>query len=573
MRPRNLKWALALLVTGCCTNCGDKTPQAVESRKDPTPLSTNALLWNMRDGDLARSFQMYQVRARGPLGHDFVLLRHMATLALEQGISSNDPESQFLCVAGAQLGLTEETQRVLEVASTSRYPQVQLAAMHALAQSGDKEAGAAIARAMGSRYLALRMHAAYLLSQLQRDEALDQINALMHKAPPELTLYYPLLLGQMEGPEATAQLRRLMHGESAETAANAISIAARGNRDDLLADIQQLSTRLDPVRQEVAADALGRLGDSTSIGQLEKLAESSAVHVRLAALHALLRLHKTGAAERLLETASRDRDIFAIASLADVESAGGVLRELLDDRDQHVRANAAIALLHLRDPEALPVIADLLIQDARDLALTASRSPGGVFRAWRIVPSSHEQFRKDPASLAESVAFREHLLTEASQLPQADFLAFANLVLISNQRSLVPHTMALIEKLGTPQATRLLQEIQQTPGQPLLRMYAALALYRLGVPGSAGSELQAWVSDVRNHELIQFRPARQMDERHPEPYQELTPVETSRLLIEACMTLTEKQQNEGIDTLLTLIAEGNPQNRYALMGLLIRATL
>lgn len=540
---------------------------------DPTPLSTNSLLYRLRQGDVADAFILYERRAAGPLGHDYQLLRHMALATLEQGISNYDPEVQLLCVAAAQMAMTDETQRILERASESRYPPVQLAALHSLAQSGDREAVWSISKALGSRLLPVRMHAAYLLAHIQRDDALDQVNALMSKTPEEFRLFYPSLLAPMESPEATAQLRRLMHADTSEVAANAVYVAAETGRDDLLEDIRRQAGRLDPIRQEVAAEALSRLQDGKAMDQLRALTQSAHSAVRLSALHALLSLHDTTVIPQILQQAANEKDIYAIASLANLEVSNSTLLELLSDSDPHVRANAAIALLSQRDPRCLPQIMELLIKDARDLALVETRSPGGVFHAWRVVPSSNERFARDPATLARALAFREGLLRRAKLLPQEDFLRLATQVLAQNQRTLVPQTITLIQQLGTPEAIDLLQQLRITPGAALIRMYATLALTRLGVPGDAAEQLRDWVADGRQHELIQFRPMLPMDDRHPEPYQELTPNEISRLLLEACMAIAERQQEAGIDTLLSLIAQGHPKNRYALMGLLIRATL
>jgi len=52
----------------------------------------------------------------------------------------------------------------------------------------------------------------------------------------------------------------------------------------------------------------------------------------------------------------------------------------------------------------------------------------------------------------------------------------------------------------------------------------------------------------------------------------LTPEETSKLLIDAYMSIASRRNERSISFLLEAIQLGNPINRYALMGLLMRAT-
>jgi hypothetical protein len=52
----------------------------------------------------------------------------------------------------------------------------------------------------------------------------------------------------------------------------------------------------------------------------------------------------------------------------------------------------------------------------------------------------------------------------------------------------------------------------------------------------------------------------------------LTPEETSKLLVDSYMTIASRRNEKSITFLLEAIQQGNPINRYALMGLLMRAT-
>jgi hypothetical protein len=74
--------------------------------------------------------------------------------------------------------------------------------------------------------------------------------------------------------------------------------------------------------------------------------------------------------------------------------------------------------------------------------------------------------------------------------------------------------------------------------------------------------------------MIRFRPLIPWNLRQPEASGssfELTPDESSRLLIEAYEALADRHDLEGIDCIVEGIKNGNPQNRYVLAGLLMRA--
>ena len=105
---------------------------------------------------------------------------------------------------------------------------------------------------------------------------------------------------------------------------------------------------------------------------------------------------------------------------------------------------------------------------------------------------------------------------------------------------------------------------------PLIRAYCNLALYRMGKEGPYGDYLKEWIDRNKNSEMIRFRPLIPMDKRLGDSPHELTPEDSSRLLIEAYQTLAEKQQGSSIEILLEAMRDGNPKNRYVLAGLLLR---
>ncbi len=100
-----------------------------------------------------------------------------------------------------------------------------------------------------------------------------------------------------------------------------------------------------------------------------------------------------------------------------------------------------------------------------------------------------------------------------------------------------------------------------------------MALYRLGEEGPYADNLYAWIKQSAHEDFIQLRPVIPWELDDEKTSYKIAPHETSRLLIESFEALTRKQDNYGIHGLLEAIRHGNNKNKYALAGLLIRASL
>ena len=109
-------------------------------------------------------------------------------------------------------------------------------------------------------------------------------------------------------------------------------------------------------------------------------------------------------------------------------------------------------------------------------------------------------------------------------------------------------------------------------GAPLIRNYCNLTLYRLKEPGPYGDNLKTFVQAQTKEDNITFRPLVPIDVRKKnEAHLELNAKETSRLLLDAFESFVATQDDRGIDILISLIQSGNQKNKYALIGLLMRA--
>ena len=210
-------------------------------------------------------------------------------------------------------------------------------------------------------------------------------------------------------------------------------------------------------------------------------------------------------------------------------------------------------------------------ENGRDLGFVKQQSLGHSLSAWRAIPSAQQNFEENPFLYELSIAMREAALTKALDLPEKDFLQLANLLFEVHQNDLVPRLVHLLENLRTPAAIEILKRQQQKIGAPLIRNYCNLALYRMKEEGPYGTNLRNWITSKQHLDLIQFRTFLPWEMRSEDSHHQLTAKEMSQLLIESVEALAQTQDEVSIETLLEAIQNGNPKNKYALAGLLMRA--
>jgi len=274
----------------------------------------------------------------------------------------------------------------------------------------------------------------------------------------------------------------------------------------------------------------------------------------------------------VIEDLAKKSNLHAIAALGSIAGSEELLAQLAGSSDLQVRLNAGIALLERRDSRALPVLTELLIQDARGLAFQPFPSPGRSLVAFKAIPSA-ELHAKDPGTdLSYSVAIREHMLREALHLPEESFLQLARQLFVKYQSDLIPCVVSLLENLQTPGAKQVLKEGAAKLSLPLVRDYCHLALYRLKEEGPHEEHVARWVMQQKEAQLIRFRPLLPWKFRLEQADYSLTAEETSKLLIDSFFAIASRRDEKSIAFLLDAIQLGNPINRYALMGLLMKAT-
>lgn len=525
----------------------------------------------MQTQEIDASIALYESYKKELGRHDFEVLQQMATIILEQGIRSSDMETQLLSLFGASIAGLSSSIDILEQGLKSKNGETQMASIQFLARMQDDRCDELLTKAMSSEFLAARMEAGFHLASRKHRKSTGQIEALMYKVPHEYWFYFPQFFALIGTNDAIGVLRHLMEDGNSMVRSEAILCAARYGRDDLLGKIRSHATHLHTDEQEASATALGFLKDSKSIPQLQKLSHSSASNVQLAALRSLYLLGDFSVKEKI-EALAKENNLFAITTLSEIPGSEETLFQLSQHESIHVRTNAAIALLKRRDPRALKMIEEILLRDSRDLGYQPQFSPGRSLTSWKVVPSLQQHQKNLPFDLdAVSMNLREELLIGCVELPQNDFLHIAHRLFDTRQYELIPLLVNLLSNHQTEDSLKLLKRKAQLAGSPQIRAYCNLALYRINQVGPYEENVRAWVTRHKVTEMIRFRPTLPWNMRTVESPYELTPEESSRLLIEAYQTLADRHETQAIDLLLNAIKEGNPRNRHALAGLLIRA--
>lgn len=552
-----------------CLICG--TLAASLYAATPAQEAKMQALYLMQQKKIEESIERYRELAHISGRHDFEVLQQMGLILLQKGIQSEDPQTFLMTLFGAGLSNSARALEILEKGLFHPDPQVQLLSLNFIARQEDDRADELLNRAMSSDYLATRMEAAFHLALKKHPHAVGQIEGLMFRLPPVFKPYFPPLFALIGTNDATAVLKRLIEDTDAPVRVESILQVAHMGRDDFLPLLRKRLTLSNIAELEATCFAMGVLKDSSTLPKLKKLSTSPTESIRIAASLALLRLGDRSGVAALTDMA-RNRNLFAIASLGAVSGSEEPLALLAQSGDLQLRINAAAALLQLRDPRCVPVLIEMFIQDARDLAFHPYGSIGRTQTAWKAVPSAELRSKDPTIDLSFSQAMREHMLRESIHLPEEHFLELAQLIIDRQQNDLVPTLIGLLENLQTEKAIVLLKHGAAKFSSPLIRDYCHLALYRLKEEGPYEEYVNNWVMHQKGSELIRLRPMLPWKYRLEQSDFTLTPDETSRLLIESFLSIANQRDARSIDFLLKAIQHGNPQNRYALMGLLMRAT-
>ncbi len=526
------------------------------------------ILYLMHTNEVEKALKQYQKAWENePL--DLEILQKMSLILLKNGANSSDVEIQKLSMFGAGLSASNISLDILEIGLKSLDLETQLLSLHFISLLNDNKTDFLLSQAMRSDFLPTRLEAAYHMAQRKHPHAIGQIESLMMKLPVFLKPFFPHLFALIGTDDATKYLLRFLNDSNSDVRLETILSIANLNRDDLLSHIRKKLPNSTIGEKEAIFYAFYKLKDSSTIKDIKRLASSNIENVRLSALRALYHLGDVSK-KADIEKLAMDNNLFAISILKDIPGSENTLKKLLKSKNKLIKVNAAISLLGLKDSSCLDILKTILIDDSKDTTLQPFFSVGRTMMYFKIVPLAVykvKDIKQDP-----SLVIRESLLKEALELNEDDFLSLIKSIYDAPQSDLIPMATSLLENLASEKVNEFLKEKAKFSNIPLIRDYANLALYRLKEKGPYESYIANWIANQNEDIVIQLNINPEKKTENNQNIYSLTKEESTRLLLEMFIALSSKQDETSLKIIVSAIKKTNPKNRYALAGMLIRAT-
>ncbi|NGX30710.1 MAG: hypothetical protein K940chlam8_00059 [Chlamydiae bacterium] len=555
--------SVLIFLVSCVSKQALQMPDPIEHVAIENQTDSHRIFFCAKTHEFKKALDVY---SESYTEHNPHLLIRLAKSLLEEGLHHDDVNIQLLSVFAAQIAGFEKAASLLQKALLSSFPQVQLAALHALGSFDSEEAIETIKKAFLSNYFLVRIEACYILAQKKRLESLEQIESLFHKSPKELKPYFCKLFAFLGTQSSLKYLKSALVSNKTPMRLQAILQSALFERREMIPFIKQILTHPNFKEQECAIFALSYLKDEGAINTFKSLLHSPFENVRLAASFALYQLG-IEATSPIFHLAKQD-NTFALQLLGKIEHSNALLLEKLHSKNVQVRFNAFLALLEKKEVECLTFVKQFLLQEEYNFGFYPTFSPGGSMQSINVCQVD-TKFLQNPQLQEVSFQTKLYILTKLFEYPEEAFLPIAKTLLNSNETSLIPVVVAMLETLKSEKAIQLLKKQATKIGAPFVRIYCVLALFKLKEKGPYFDTLKTWLEKHLIQDFIQLKPQEQtlpFEQKY-----ELTVEETSQLLIEATLTIAQHDQKGALDLLLNALGKTKEENRYALAGLLMKA--
>lgn len=567
---------LALFFVSCTPSykpsLSDAKPKEIT---DLTPLAPSQIGAQqfLIQGEIEKALFAYLDTTRPGIPHEMPMLKKIAKEQILRALRSPSAALQLLSIFAISISQSEELIGCLEEAMESPHPEVVLAAMRSLAAFNTDRAARSIQSALRSNYLGLRIEASYLLTEQKRIDASEQIEALMHKCPDLALGLFAQLFAKGGSRHDLALLAQLMSHSSPYVRSSAILGTAAFERRSLEPNILAALSHTHPLEAEAAAFAVGHLRLEPGLPRLKELTQSLSPAVQLAAWCALEKLGDERALTQIYSLAAKG-NLFAIQFLGNYPSAQQELEKLLNHRDLDAAMNAALSLLHQKNPKGLPLLAHLLASSG--VGFAEHHLPAHTDSCFVRAPIHSKGLEKNPGLIHSTLAFKQEIVALCLQLPDSDFFPFIDMLISTENSESISLAADALALRGSEACVSKLDHLRQRPGAPWLRMRCSLALYKITRDIKYLDEVKAWLFANTDREIIELIPqgadtAKLAREFSGQSRYELRPSETSALLIEAWMTLAHSESDAGLNLILEAMPRSPLESRLVLAGLLMKA--
>ncbi len=520
--------------------------------------------------DPNQALRLYERELPKKNGHDFERLQLLALKLLEEKKEEIDPGEFLSLIIASRLSHHKGLLSIPERGLSHPRMDIQIASLRTLADLQEDEGYQKIVKALQSPYIPVRLEAAYVLAERKYPEIEGHLAAQMNRLPEECLFPFPSLFALSDTPSSRKMLKKFLTGDNEMLRNETLRVITERKMTEFLPEIRLFRDRQDPILQEICAYASGVFRDEESLPFLKELTINSPDPISLVAYYSLYLLGDRSALHSI-ERKAAEGHLPAIALLGECNGESEPLRALLYHNNPQVRLNAALSLLKKKDPACLPEITRLFTVSEEETAILPYTSPGKMLTTRKIVLKTNRGMKNDPYPYEISDRYKREILSLCAALPEKNFLSFAESVADSGATIFFSPLVRLIEESGTEESIDLLKAWHQKAGHPLLRKRSDLALFRLDRKGPWKEKLFEELRRDTSEDLLPLPVILPWDPAPASSPFEITPEENARLLLEAYLSIAEKQDPEGLKILLNRLNKTSLKNRYILAGILIRA--
>jgi len=387
-------------------------------------------------------------------------------------------------------------------------------------------------------------------------------SALMNHLPPFFKPYFPQFFGIIGTSEAISMLKNFLYDANPNVRLQAILSILQNKRADLLNDLKKKLNHASSAEKEAILYSLGSFSDSSSIEKIKKYTNSNIENIKLAACLALNDLGDKSFNEKIFKLALKG-NLFAISSLAKIEKSTHILLPLLQSKNMQIRINAALALLRKKDSRSLKCLKEFFFED---FLVLPKYSLGKVLTCFEVI-KNHKNIKNSN----NLFALKMNILKETLELEENDFLSLAKEIFDLNKNEFIPTICHLLLNLRSEKAIELLKIQTQKIGAPFIRDYTNLTLYKITGENFYKKYLENWLKKNNTQKAVNLKEFEKDKIRFEKTQFELSPFETSHLMIEIFSAFAEKHSIDGVMLLLDAMKKTHPLNKYPLAGLLLKA--
>lgn len=465
--------------------------------------------------------------------HDFSVLRVIAESYLQQSFLSEDTYIRKSAIIGAGLSGSSEALELLSEAIETQDLYEQLLILNAATSQLSKTSDKLLFKGLTASHPVIRLEAAYRLACMKNSKVSDYLYSFIYKLPEEIQNLAATIFLQLETEEADAYIHHLLSSPNNLTRNYVAYLIGEYKQKRFLPTLRSLLTSASPLDQEGALYALGKLEDSGSYPRIKALSSRSNPEVVLAAAQTLLFLEK-----------------------------------------EEIRLNTALALVHqgCTDPQVLHYLTEILESKVLHRIFLPTHSTGKAIQFWKECTTFPLMSQEDKMrTLAMYRVAEDTILSALLKLPNDAYLPYLERILASQKTILAAKAIAFLSVTAHPQALSLVSKAALTPGDPIIRAYANLALYTMTKDPEKKAVLYRYAEQLIEDTIL-FTDA---ENPLPSPsssylrYQ-VSPETRTQLMLAILETLVSSKTDEDIRVFLSLMKKTHYKNIPILSGLLMR---